>query len=208
MKPLTCVTLVLHGAILLLSGCKAFLGNSIVKSRGIKAQASSHRQIHSVGLFGQRIEAISVRPTRRSMIVSLQVKKKLDLDDKDNQKESSSPTKATDKMAETPKKDLFVFDNIRIWDKVSDAVAATAWGFLAIGFLLNVFGYDFLMRNGSITVDTLEKAQFEKEINRVMKKNERGSHDEIGMKISRSAPTQWNDGDAQSPRRQSNSQWV
>lgn len=66
-------------------------------------------------------------------------------------------------------KDPFVFQNVVVMEKINKAISTTAYAFLIIGFLLNGLGYDFTVRDGKLTVDTLEKRQFENEVNRVVK---------------------------------------
>lgn len=72
-------------------------------------------------------------------------------------------------LEEGEEKDPFVFQNAVFMDNINKAISATAYGFLIIGFLLNAVGYDFIVRDGKLTVDTLEKRQFENEVNRVVR---------------------------------------
>jgi hypothetical protein len=172
MKALPCAALVLL-LVASLHRSNAFLGGSMVESL--------HKQVRLGPAIGRPSAALE---PMRFRIVPLQVKKTDTDDDND-----LSPKLV---MTDGPEKDLFVFDNVIIWEKISGAVAATAWGFLAVGFLLNIIGFDFVMKDGKLTVDTLEKAQFESEINRVVKRGARqeSSRDHI-------APL-WND-DAKMP---------
>jgi len=57
-----------------------------------------------------------------------------------------------------------VMDRLMLPSLVGRAVTAFAWGFVILGFLLNLVGYDYVRDpdTGWLTVDTLEKSQFEK----------------------------------------------
>ena len=47
---------------------------------------------------------------------------------------------------------------------LQSAFVAAAWAFLAIGFILNLFGYDYVMEDGHLGIDTMEKSQFKQEV--------------------------------------------
>ena len=80
---------------------------------------------------------------------------------------------------EPEEKNLFVFDNMVVFDRINQALTATAWGFLLAGFLLNALGYDFIVRDGKLTVDTLEKRQFENEVMRVVRSDSKAENQKI-----------------------------
>lgn len=48
--------------------------------------------------------------------------------------------------------------------RLQSAIVAAGWTFLAIGFILNIFGYDYVVKDGRLTIDTMEAAQFQQEV--------------------------------------------
>ena len=55
----------------------------------------------------------------------------------------------------------------RIGEAFNMAGRAVVFAFLIADFILNLNGYAFLVRDGKLTIDTLETWQFEREIRRV-----------------------------------------
>ena len=49
-------------------------------------------------------------------------------------------------------------------DNLQRAVSAAGWTFLVVGLLLNIFGYDYVMNDGRLTIDTMEASQFRQEV--------------------------------------------
>ena len=47
---------------------------------------------------------------------------------------------------------------------ISQTVSAFAWTFLILSFVLQIFGYSFIMDEGGLHIDTLEARQFREEI--------------------------------------------
>lgn len=70
---------------------------------------------------------------------------------------------------ESGRPEPIVFENVKFLENVNKAATTTAYAFLVIGFLLNIFGYDFLVQDGKLTIDTLEKRQFQNEVTRTTK---------------------------------------
>lgn len=53
---------------------------------------------------------------------------------------------------------LFFISNLQ------SAIVAAGWAFVAFGIILNLFGYDYVMKDGMLTIDTMEASQFQKEV--------------------------------------------
>jgi|Transcript_9766 hypothetical protein len=49
---------------------------------------------------------------------------------------------------------------------LQDAISKTAWAFVLIGFLLNLFGYDYVFNqeSGTLRIDTIENKHFQQEL--------------------------------------------
>jgi hypothetical protein len=54
--------------------------------------------------------------------------------------------------------------SLAFFDDLSRAISAAAWTFLILGFLLKIFGYDFVMKDNRLTIDTMEASQFRREV--------------------------------------------
>jgi hypothetical protein len=54
--------------------------------------------------------------------------------------------------------------------RIGNAINAAAWLFVGIGILLNIFGYDYTVKDGFLSVDTRENAAFQKELRGSSKK--------------------------------------
>jgi hypothetical protein len=52
---------------------------------------------------------------------------------------------------------------------ISQTVSAFAWTFLILSFVLQIFGYSFIMDESGLHIDTLEARQFQEEITKSMK---------------------------------------
>ncbi|CAB9505452.1 expressed unknown protein [Seminavis robusta] len=78
---------------------------------------------------------------------------------------------AAEEMLDAASKDPFVFENMTLFGKLDKIINAAALGILLLGFVLNLFGYDFLVKDGKVTIDTTGKRQFQNEVNRVMKES-------------------------------------
>ena len=62
-----------------------------------------------------------------------------------------------------------VFDNLVTGPALGSAITTAGWAFVAFGFLLNLFGYDYVVKDGRVTIDTVEARQFQKEVKKAMK---------------------------------------
>ena len=49
---------------------------------------------------------------------------------------------------------------------LQEAISKTAWAFVLIGFLLNLFGYDYVFNqeSGTLRIDTIENKHFQQEL--------------------------------------------
>lgn len=73
-----------------------------------------------------------------------------------------------------PKKELLpeeevsrrVFNRLLLPTRLGEAFNKTLWALVLFQFLLNAFGYSFLLKDGSLVIDTLENQQFQQEIRR------------------------------------------
>jgi hypothetical protein len=63
-----------------------------------------------------------------------------------------------------------VMDRLLLPQRIGEAVTSMAWLFVIGGFLLNVFGYDYVVNeNHMLTIDTLENSQFQNAMRGSMK---------------------------------------
>jgi hypothetical protein len=56
---------------------------------------------------------------------------------------------------------------------ISQSISALAWGFLLVSFILQIFGYAFVMDSFGFRIDTLEARQFQDEIMKSVKEMRR-----------------------------------
>ncbi|CAB9503293.1 expressed unknown protein [Seminavis robusta] len=66
-----------------------------------------------------------------------------------------------------------VFDSLSTGQGFDSAIFAFGIGFLVFGFLLNILGYDYVVKDGRLTIDTIEARQFQTEVNKAMKAQKR-----------------------------------
>jgi hypothetical protein len=57
-------------------------------------------------------------------------------------------------------KDKLVLDRLLLPNRIGEAVNSALWLFVFCGFLLNVNGYGYVVKDHTITIDTLENRQF------------------------------------------------
>jgi hypothetical protein len=86
-------------------------------------------------------------------------------DDKES-KEVFDRRSLYEKEEESSKK---VFNNLTAGNGLGTVVTGAGWAFVVIGFILNMFGYDYVVRDGRVTIDTVEARQFQMEVNKSMK---------------------------------------
>jgi hypothetical protein len=86
-------------------------------------------------------------------------------DDKDS-KDVFDRRSFSEKEEESSKK---VFNNLTAGNGLGTIVTGAGWTFVVIGFILNMFGYDYVVRDGRVTIDTVEARQFQMEVNKSMK---------------------------------------
>ena len=60
-------------------------------------------------------------------------------------------------------------NNLLLPSRLNDAVTATLYGLVILGLVLNIFGYDYYLKDGQFVIDTLENRQFENEVRRAMR---------------------------------------
>ena len=59
-----------------------------------------------------------------------------------------------------------VMSNLLTFQGAGSAIVAAGWAFVIIGLILPMFGYDYVVKDGRVTIDTVEARQFQNEINR------------------------------------------
>jgi hypothetical protein len=89
-------------------------------------------------------------------------------DDESKQKKRKSYTSQElyEKEIKASKKTM---DNLLLPRRINNAITATLYAFVIIGVVLNLFGYDYYVKDGEFVIDTLDKRRFENEIRRVMR---------------------------------------
>jgi hypothetical protein len=107
---------------------------------------------------GLRSTCISIATKRLPLLLSKK-------DDKDS-KDVFDSRSFDEKEEESSKK---VFDNLMAGRGVGTIVTGAGWTFVVIGFILQMFGYDYVVRDGRVTIDTVEARQFQMEVNKSMK---------------------------------------
>jgi hypothetical protein len=68
-----------------------------------------------------------------------------------------------EREAESSKKAM---TNLLTFQGVGSAIVTAGWTFVVIGLILPLFGYDYVVRDGRLTIDTVEARQFQNEVNR------------------------------------------
>jgi hypothetical protein len=56
---------------------------------------------------------------------------------------------------------------------LTDVITKLGWTFVLVGFLLEAFGYSYMIRDGQLTIDTLDNRQFQEELTRGIKESAR-----------------------------------
>lgn len=59
-----------------------------------------------------------------------------------------------------------VMDRLLLPQRIGQAVTSAAWFFVGLGFVLNIFGYGYVKKDGFITIDILENQAFQRELNK------------------------------------------
>jgi hypothetical protein len=54
---------------------------------------------------------------------------------------------------------------------LQSAFVTAAWGFSAIGFILNLFGYEHVMMDCQFSIDAMETSQFQQRVIKATKSN-------------------------------------
>ena len=62
-----------------------------------------------------------------------------------------------------------VIRNLTAGSNLGNLITTAGVAFLAFGFALNLFGLDYVVKNGQLTIGTVEERQFQMEMNRVSK---------------------------------------
>ena len=57
-------------------------------------------------------------------------------------------------------------NNLLLPTRLNNAVTAALYALVLLGVVLNIFGYDYYMKDGHFVSDTLENRQFENEVRR------------------------------------------
>ena len=60
-------------------------------------------------------------------------------------------------------------NNLLIPTRLNNAITATLYALVLLGVVLNLFGYDYYLKDGQFVIDTLDNRRFENEVRRVMK---------------------------------------
>lgn len=151
---------------------------SISDSSCAFAPSFGNRAFHPGVHLPGRILALPLATTiRQASCIRQEKKDDSESTDKDNGDKSTDDNKKNvntmnsqeiyEKEQEASRK---VMDKLLFPNRLNRAFTATAWAFIIFGFVLNLFGYDYLVKDGKFTIDTLENTQFENEIRRTMKK--------------------------------------
>lgn len=101
-----------------------------------------------------RLVVVQQRRTIEQRIETMRMANKNEKDEKDDNDVSDDGDMFN--FAPTPTASLVT--------NLQSAFVAAAWAFLAFGVILNLFGYDYVMRDGHLAIDTTEAAQFQKEV--------------------------------------------
>ena len=107
---------------------------------------------------------VTKRVLKNACVIRLPVVLSKKNDDNDDNKDYN---KSYDQKEEESSKK--VIQNLTAGRGLGTIVTAAGWAFVLIGFVLNMFGYDYVVRDGRVTIDTVEARQFQMEVNRAMK---------------------------------------
>ena len=121
-------------------------------------------QVRVLQLFGSQLPmgTAPAAPTTVFHSTALQAKKKKDDGDK-------KPTSSRDFYEKEEKNSRRVINNLTAGNNLGTIVYTAGILFIAFGFALNFFGLDYVVKDGRLTIGTVEERQFQKELNRVTK---------------------------------------
>ena len=124
-------------------------------------QAFSPRRAHSVNLQQRTF----LPPIRQSRFLSKNSGDENDKETDTSEKKKSEPISLAELSQREEESSRQVMNRLLLPQRMGQAFNATAYFFIALSLLANVFGYSFFLKDGSITFDTLENRRFQMEIN-------------------------------------------